>query len=323
MVKNSYAFAFAFALFTFTPLLVFANEGVSCGTTPLPLLTVADFNGDGIVNGQDINKAAKNISYKKPYYALYDRDANGILDYEDLVTSKTEINSDSTLLDQDLAKMYKRFKKFQNIRGYEKLTELGYQAIPVALKGHGVHWFNADGMKSLMGQKQPNPMIAEGLNVSTDEKRVHALFWASAANPVFDNDATDYPHGENWKDGRVTEFIGGMPKNITASANEMWHKHGGLCMPLNKVIVDGEETIVGEAHQFTTYNECQEIPSNYSMLEDETTIWANFWMVHVWLYDLNPNGLFAGTHPCVEKDAPSDSDINGTRDVPPFFAHHM
>ena len=47
MIKNSYVFAFA--LFTFAPSLVFANESVSCrdSYTTSPLLTVADFNGDG------------------------------------------------------------------------------------------------------------------------------------------------------------------------------------------------------------------------------------------------------------------------------------
>ena len=48
----------------------------------------------------------------------------------------------------------------------------------------------------------------------------------------------------------------------------------------------------------------------------------NFWMLHVWLFDLNPNGVFGGTHPCVDPDAPPESSINGDREVPPFFAHH-
>ena len=64
------------------------------------------------------------------------------------------------------------------------------------------------------------------------------------------------------------------------------------------------------------------MPSDVSMMEDGSNLWANFWMIHIWLYDLNPNGLFAGTHPCVEVDAPSDETISGDREVPEFFADH-
>ncbi len=30
-----------------------------------------------------------------------------------------------------------------------------------------------------------------------------------------------------------------------------------------------------------------------------TNRWTNFWMIHAWIYKLNPTGLFANTHPDV------------------------
>lgn len=298
-------------------------ESSTCGQTVAhPLTSVADFDANGIVNGKDIATLAKNIGNGKAYYALYDRNADGVLDDKDVELASKDMNKASSAVDQELAIMYNRFKAIQTVRGDEELSSLGYSPIPVALKGHGVHWLNLDGMASMMGYKLPDPEIAEGLNVSTDEKRVHALFWAAPASPVFDNGATDYPDGESWKDARVIAFDN-MPTHITSSSDEMWHKHGGLCMPLSYAYDDqGNQTVTGEAHQFTTYNECQAMPGDVSMMSDGSNLWANFWMIHIWLYDLNPNGLFAGNHPCVEVDAPSDETISGDREVPEFFADH-
>lgn len=303
------------------PLL--AIESSECGhATALPLTTVADFDANGVVNGKDIAALAKHIGKKKDYYALYDRNADGVLDSKDIKLASKDMHKTSSDADRDIASLYNRFSELQPVRGDEALFSLGYMPIPVPLKGHGVHWLNIDGMASMMGAKLPNPEIAEGLNVSTEQKRVHALFWASPASPVFDNGATDYPDGESWKEARVVAFDN-LPKHITSRSDEMWHKHGGLCMPLSYTYDElGNRTTTGKALQHTTYNECQAMPSDVSMMPDGSTMWANFWMIHVWLYDLNPNGLFDGHHPCVEPNAPDDEIINGDRDVPEFFLHH-
>ncbi|MDH5659542.1 MAG: dockerin type I domain-containing protein [Gammaproteobacteria bacterium] len=321
-----------FSLLILNPLLVSASEGSSCVKAGSPMISAADFDSNGTVDGRDIAILARHVDMRKKnrhsskkdkaYYALYDINADGELDKKDLMLAKRDIGNRSTKVDQEIATIYTRFKDLQTVRGYETLTRMGYSAIPVALKGHGVHWFSPKGMASLMGQSQPSIYSAEGLNVSTDEKRIHALFWAAPATPVFANGATDYPHGDSWKDSRVIAFDN-MPKKLTSSVDEDWHKHGGLCMPLNVVTdSDGNETVAGEAHQFTTYNECQAIPSNASMMPDGSNLWANFWMVHMWLFDINANGFFAGTHPCVEPDAAADETIAGDREVPPFFADH-
>lgn len=318
MIKQ--ALAFTVTLLICNPLM--ANEVASCGHAASPLTSVADFDANGIVNGKDISILANHLGNKKPYFSLYDRNGDGLVDDTDIELATKDINKNSSQSDQEIANKYNSFKYLQTVRGYEELASLGYFPIPVALKGHGVHWFNMAGMASMMGQKQPNPLIAEGLNVSTDEKRIHALFYATPAEVVFDNGATDYPYGEVWKDGRVISFKN-EPMKMTSRPDEMWHKHGGLCMPLNYVYdQNGNKSLTGEAHQYMTYNECQALPSDESMLPDGTNLWTNFWMVHLWLYDLNPNGLFAGTHPCVEPNGPSAETINGDREVPAFFEGH-
>ena len=303
---------------------ILAMESLECGhDKALPLTAVADVDANGVVNAKDIAMLAKHIGNNKDYYALYDRNADGKLDDEDVTLATRDMKKKSSVSDQQITAMYLRFKNIQTVRGYDELDALGYVPIPVPLKGHGVHWFNGSGLASMMGLKTPDPYIAEGLNVSTDEKRVHALFWASPASPVFDNGATDYPDGESWKDARVISFDN-MPVHLTSRHNEMWHKHGGLCMPLSYEYDElGNRSITGEAHQHTTYNECQAMPGDLSMMPDGSNMWVNFWMVHVWLNDLNPNGLFDGHHPCVERNAPDDEIINGDREVPEFFRHHV
>lgn len=302
---------------------VLAESNISCNRSgALPLTSVADFNADGIVNGKDISALAKLIGENKDYYALYDRNADGMLDDTDVFLATRDMGKNSTPLDQEMAIIYKRFQYLQTERGYAQFGALGYQPIPVPLKGHGVHWFNEAGLGSMFGMKQPSIQIAEGLNISTDERRVHALFYAAPAIPVFDNGATDYPHGDSWQDARVIAFSN-TPTNLTSSQNESWHKHGGLCMPLRYTTdINGNTTLTGEAHQYTTYNECQAMPSDVSMMPDGSNMWANFWMVHLWIYDLNPNGLYAGTHPCVETNAPDAETIVGDREVPMFFMGH-
>ena len=301
-----------------------AMEGHECDySTARPLTTVADIDANGIVDGKDISMLAKHVGKQNQYYALYDRNADGDVDARDVDLASKDMKKQSSAGDRDIAVMYDRFRELQTVRGDDELTALGYMPIPVPLKGHGVHWFNVDGLASMMGQKTPDPLIAEGLNVSTDRKRGHAVFWAYPASPVFENGASDYPDGENWKDARVIAFDN-MPAHLTSRSDENWHKHGGLCMPLSYSYDElGNRTITGEAHQHTTYNECQAMPSDVSMMPDGSNLWANFWMVHAWLFDLNPNGLFDGHHPCVEPDAPDDDIINGDRDVPDYFKHHM
>ena len=297
---------------------VFANA--SCGDPAQALLSVADFNGNGIVDATDIATLGRHVG-KKSYYGLYDLDADGDLTGADVNLAAQSLGQASSPTDQEIATIYNRFKYLQNVQGNDQLTALGYFSIPPALKGHGTHWFNSAGMASMLGQKQPSIYIAEGINISTDRQKIHANFWATPATLVFANGATDYPTGDNWKDSQVVRFSN-TPAKLTSHAGEKWHKHGGLCMTvLHSYDANGSLIRTGSANQHTTFNECQAIPNDERM-PDGKNMWANFWMVHMWLYDLNPNGFFAATHPCVDPDGLDESTINGDQNVPHFFAYH-
>ena len=119
---------------------------------------------------------------------------------------------------------------------------------------------------------------------------------------------------------RVIAFAGHAPK-FTSSPHEQWHTHAGLCFTTETV--DGKKRIV--LNQHTAFLECQAIPSEDKLGTSPigpVNPWVNIWMLHVWMFDLNPNGLFANTHPCLDPHAVDEATINNGRPVPPFFQHH-
>lgn len=327
------------------------HGGAVCGDPAQALLSVADFNADGRVTGKDIamlrkilkktdddedeygdddsdddRKVKKHKSY--PYMALYDLNADHVVDKHDLDLAKQQKGMQSTEFDREIAAMYQRFQRLQFVDSEARLMQWGYNPIPVALKGHGVHWFNQAGMESMLGMSKPDINVAEGLNVESEDKKVHGLFWAYPADPVFDNGATDYPQpGGAWQDQRVIAFSN-TPEKMTSSEHENWHAHAGLCMTvIHSNDANGNLVRTGYANQHLSFNECQALPNDekQKMFDDqgnvvaEVNMWATFWMIHMWMLDPNPNGFFAGTHPCVEKNGLDEAAINGDREVPMFF----
>ncbi|NRB39903.1 MAG: hypothetical protein HRU20_15785 [Pseudomonadales bacterium] len=130
----------------------------------------------------------------------------------------------------------------------------------------------------------------------------------------------DWPYGTAWMNERVQAFYGHSPK-FTESVDEIWHTHAGLCAVTE---ADGTPAL----HQHTTFLECQQyenIAPDPIAVNPETgepimgNLWVNMWMGHLWMFNLNPEGIFAGTHPHVDPDAIPESSINDGREVPMFF----
>ena len=90
--------------------------------------------------------------------------------------------------------------------------------------------------------------------------------------------------------------------NLQSEQNfESWHAHGGMCLFIDR------DTLKRRLVQFTTYNECM----SYFSTTPNANRWTNFWMIHAWIFKLNPDGLFANTHPDV-----STTETDGTDDYP-------
>ena len=285
------------------------DNGVCMGSAPA-ILSVADFDGNGIVNDHDIT-IIKHARKKEIYYAFYDINADGEFDKQDILDAKTDLGKSSTSLDRQKAVLFHQMKGFQIIDNEPELLATQYVKIAPSLAGHGEHWTYQ------LPSNSNNIYRPEGLNFTAEDNRAMGLYWAQDAIPQFENGATDYPQpGGDWMTSRVVSFAGHPPK-YTESPDEKWHTHAGLCI----VAAQGDNEIVPELHQHTTFAECQAYPSLFKTAGDYN-IWSNIWMLHGWIFDLNPNGFFAGTHPCADPGSNPEPSINDGRVVPPFFLNH-
>ncbi len=307
------------------PTISYANsELAQCNDPAVALLSVADFNGDGQVTRKDIHML-RDAVHEREYYALFDRNADGVLNHKDIHMAKYEMHLNSTPTDRQLAKMYLRFKHFQTLSGFEALQSMGYQDYGGVLAFHGQHWLNTAGGLAVLGVRKADPFIAEGVNVLGDGSSVPALFWGEGAVPLFNDPSAsnglstlDWPIPDGiWNTERVQAFAGGPADFFPDTDTDLWHPHAGLCLT-KQDLGNGSEWVLD---QYTSNAECQATP-NLQKTEINgqlVNIWGNFWMLHAWLYKLNPRGVFGNVHPCIDINGASEEKLSAGREIPPFF----
>lgn len=101
-MKIPYAIAITVTL-VLNPMLASAAEGTFCDGAQAPLTTVADFDGNGVVNSKDIAMIAKNVGKKGTYSPLYDRNGDGKLNGIDVHNSSRTMGKTSTTKDREIA----------------------------------------------------------------------------------------------------------------------------------------------------------------------------------------------------------------------------
>jgi hypothetical protein len=286
------------------------HAGAMCGDPAEPLLLFGDFNADGVVDARDVAEIREVARAPRTYLALYDRNADGVVDGRDVALVEAELGFASTTYDREIARAYRRFAAFQEVRDASALRP-EFRPLTEAIAGHGQHWSTEEGSAAARGEAPPSFNRAQGLNIPEDQSGVWAMFWNQAAIPVFEGGATDWPTpGGAWQDQHVIAFADTPPK-FTSDFREIWHTHAGLCLFEN---LAGER----EIHVHTTYNECQ----TYASATPGDNQWINIWMVHLWLFELNPNGVWGGTHPCLDQQAPTEAEFAEGREIPMFFRGH-
>ena len=300
-------------------------EPMGCGAPARPLLSVADFDGDGRVDYHDLVWLKRAI-HEGQYYALYDRNADNKLDIRDLAVAVRDLRKRSSAFDRELVAAFNRFRQFQTITNPAQLLQLGFRPGTQSLQGHGVHWLSPNGAAATQGLKPADVNLAEGLNVPASADSVWAMFWGDPAQPLFEDPASasglsplDYPTpGGAWETKPVQAFAT-MPQQFFSSPEENWHPHGGLCA----VAEDHGQGPQLVLHQHMTFAACQAMPSVVPTGIVYRNAWMNFWMMHLWMFKLNPTGPFGELHPCLDPASPPEHTANGDRPVPPFFQMHM
>jgi hypothetical protein len=277
-----------------TPLTARAQHGHGHSCDPEtavaePILSVSDFDGDGIVGESDVHLVAAQVQ-SGDYIAFYDRNADYQLDGRDIAATARDKDAGaaSTAMDQQLAAAFWGSVAYRN-----RDDAIADSFIPFtpAFFGHGEHWaVHAD--TGLLDYRF-DAGTPQGLNYDTDGN-LWAVFYYFGANP---NTGNFNPLAQ-------------APAGFDGH-EDMWHHHAGACLlgidyndprmaaeDLNFVECVGPGTC-----GYTAY------VSGYG---GDFRWNPQFYMLHVWLYELNPCGTFAGAHPDLEPNQPDPGTANPT-----------
>ena len=110
-----------------------------------PLLSVADFNGDGKVNFTDIKdifSRYNSVDGDDLYHPLYDLDADRDIDFHDIIKAISTFGEDVPLLDRQIAQATQATMKYYGANGLANAIADGYLPLTPELEGHGIHYYN-------------------------------------------------------------------------------------------------------------------------------------------------------------------------------------
>lgn len=293
-----------------------AQHGGECADELQPILSVGDFDGDGVVTKHD-KKLLKRAIKKGEYIAFFDLNADERLDKKDKKLLKKQKNKASTLLDQQLAELFWATEAYRevgaaNADGFRRFTQV--------LQGHGQHYARLPFVPTADGGLDPNyenisdgDLVIgepEGLNYDENGNLVAVFYYhgIDVKDWVFVNEAGDEAAiGAMFQQAvqmtMHSAMSGSVEPYLFDDEHASWHQHWGSCW-------DGLDYIsmYSNVEQEPFFNQAM-FPQECSARESENQrqgYLPGFNMLHVWLYKLNPCGLFAGTHPDVSTAFPEE-----------------
>jgi hypothetical protein len=258
----------------------------------VPILSVADFNGDGSVNNidiEDLTARSGSVEGEDLYHPLYDLNANGTIDDQDLTEANNDLGADVPLLDQQIAQATQATMKYYGSEGLEQAIADGYIPSTQEAMGHGIHYYNPTLANEIGNSAELDIERPVGLNFD-NEGNLTAVFYlrfpgteeATPENPLAGlmvNPADNFP-----------------PSSFDSLTADDWHHHHNAWITglgnLNSELVYFEEDvpleIVGSRLEQLDY---KVFPESDQFFNPE------FWMLHGWFHSFNPDGTFAITNP--------------------------
>ena len=110
-MKISYSIALTALLLGPLSNTAIAGVSISCSGVAAPVISKADLNGDGVVDGKDVALISKHIAKKNSLYSpLYDRDYDGVIDTSDKLMVKFDRGLTTEPEEQALAKSCKEIE---------------------------------------------------------------------------------------------------------------------------------------------------------------------------------------------------------------------
>lgn len=272
------------------------------GSTPSPVLSTSDFDGNGTVGPQDVRLLTEQIRAGQ-YIAFFDRNADHALDAKDVAIARKEAGAVSTALDRELAAAYHGSKAYRHVQG---AIADGFVPWTESLFGHGSHWVQRPERGTLDYTFKPG--APEGLNYDA-EGRLWAVFYYVGPSPTR-LDGSKYPPGDAFKP------FSQPPEGFCGDA-DVWHHHAGGCFRGLNYEQPNMDPARLSFREGISPRQCLAACSVARGLPVSSNAkWTpEFHMLHAWIYELNPCGTFAGTHPALAKQSlhPSAIAPNGHR----------
>lgn len=258
------------------------------GSKATPVLSTSDFDGDGTVTQKDVRLLAEQIG-KSQYIAFFDRNADHALDRQDIAIAQAEAGSSSTQLDRELAAAYHGTKAYQFLPG-----AIANDFVPwsESIWGHGTHWVQRPERATLDYTFKPGE--PEGLNYDANG-RLWAVFYYSGPSPTRLN-GTKYGAGDSFRP------FSQVPEGFCGNT-DVWHQHAGACFKGLNYEQPNMDPAKLSFREGLSPRQCLETCAAERGLPVSSNVkWApEFYMLHAWIYELNPCGTFAGTHPDLAK----------------------
>ena len=307
-----------------------------------PILSRPDFNGDGIVNLQDVFAIQFHRIFKPLVgeHAIFDVNADGRVDRFDVRATLAAFGQKSSELDLQLAEIYRDVSPFLSEIGHPRAILDGYGAFTPAFQGHGEHWVNPSRVAQALSKpkEELTHMDYIGLNVepyggeSLLERDVLGVFYLIQPDNIeelWGNFVTSTQDGDEKIDFGVPEYEG-VPDlfkddPLLSPHQENWHRHDAVYIhypnPLDPKTVTFEQNL--DPHELYTRYAAATLndPNNelvvwgletgngfaFEDIADANVMFLpSFQMMHAWVNAINPSeyGAFGETHPLVSPNAP-------------------
>lgn len=256
---------------------VMDDMGMDCeGGRPEAIMQVGDFNGDGRISSADVNMLSE-FKDSGQYAAFFDMNADGVLNGKDVSAVAKNMRRPGTVRDAQMAALWRTTAPYRDIRNAQAD---GYTPFTPDLMGHGIHYAKPGRILQRFGGAPWDAAKPEGLNYTADGRLVAAFYYAPGAIRL--------------DDGHFQELA--SPASFDGIDDDMWHDHIGACFGRATSPLSG-------FNQCMTQSACLATPGPTPTLLS----WSpGFHMLHVWLFEYNACGPFAGLDEDVSQMAPME-----------------
>jgi hypothetical protein len=283
-------------------LLTFNESGSPESRLGEPLLTVADFDGDGTVSAadlEDVTSRSDTVMGDDNYHVLYDLDADGSISSHDLAIAQSSLGESAPLIDQQIARATQATMPYYGENGIENAVANGYIPATQELRGHGIHYYNLQLAEQVANAEQVDIENPVGLNFDA-KGNLLAAFYIRIPD-------TQEPTPENPLAGLLVDPADDHPPEVSFAtlSDQNWHNHEQFWTSgvgtLNSEDIYAEEDVPLELTAQRLEN------LNFQLFPESDQYYIpKFWMLHGWFHTFNPNGTFATTNPDVSLYAPEE-----------------